>query len=78
MEAVKRIEVALSGLDGPARPQGGGYPAQEVQAGMDAAEADRKLLETLVDIRSAKADDQDGSATDAAYADAFRSADIDV
>ena len=32
----------------------------------------------MIDIRSAEADDQDGSATDAAYADAFREAGIDL
>ena len=50
----------------------------EVQAGLDGAERDRRLLDRLVDIRSAKADDPDGSATDAAYADAFRDAGIDL
>ena len=48
------------------------------QAGADAAERDRTLLDRLVDIRSAKADDPDGSATDAAYADAFREAGLDL
>ena len=42
------------------------------------AENDQKLLARLVDIRSAKADDPDGSMTDAEYADAFREAGIDV
>ena len=50
----------------------------EVQAGLDAAQRDRALLDRLVDIRSAKADDPDGSATDAAYADAFGEAGIDL
>ena len=36
------------------------------------------LLDRLVDIRSAEADDPDGSATDAAYADAFREAGLDL
>ena len=40
-------------------------------------EADRALVDRLVDIRSAQADDPDGSATDAAYADAFAAAGID-
>ncbi len=46
--------------------------------GCDAAQRDRALLDRLVDIRTAKADDPDGSATDAAYADAFREAGIDL
>jgi len=51
---------------------------RDVTQAAAAAENDQKLLATLVDIRSAKADDPDGSATDAAYADAFREAGIDV
>jgi serine/threonine-protein kinase len=50
---------------------------QEVRAGLEAAEADRSLLGQLVDIRSAQADDPDGSATDASYARAFADAGID-
>ena len=50
----------------------------EVQAGAVAAERDRTLLNRLVDIRSAKADDRGGWATDAAYADAFREAGLDL
>jgi serine/threonine-protein kinase len=78
LEAVKRIEVALAGLNDSRTHRAVGALRAEVQAGMDAAEADRTLMEALADIRSARADDQDGSTTDAAYADAFRSADIDV
>jgi serine/threonine-protein kinase len=43
-----------------------------------AAENDQALLAKLMDVRSAKADDPDGSVTDAAYADAFREAGIDI
>ncbi len=50
----------------------------ELQAGAVAADRDRTLLDKLVDIRSAKADDLDGSATDAAYAGAFRDAGLDL
>ncbi|MFI5460714.1 MAG: tetratricopeptide repeat protein [Isosphaerales bacterium] len=42
------------------------------------AENDQKLLARLVDIRSAWADDPDGSTRDAAYEDAFREAGIDI
>ncbi len=44
-------------------------------AGM--ARRDHDSLSKLVDIRSARADDPDGSARDAAYAEAFREAGID-
>jgi len=50
----------------------------EIQTGLDAAQRDRALLDRLVEIRSAKADDRDGSATDAAYATAFRETGIDL
>jgi tetratricopeptide (TPR) repeat protein len=49
----------------------------QVLEGSQAAEADRSLLDRLVDIRSAKADDRIGSETDAAYARAFREAGLD-
>ncbi len=39
---------------------------------------DRDLLDRLVDIRSVEADDPDGSITDAAYAEAFRAAGVDL
>jgi serine/threonine-protein kinase len=51
---------------------------RDVDRGLADARANRKLLDDLVDIRGAKADDPDGSATDAAYAEAFRAAGIDV
>jgi serine/threonine-protein kinase len=51
---------------------------REVQAGLEAAEADRLLRERLVEIRSASAHDAGGLATDTGYADAFRSAGIDL
>ena len=50
----------------------------EIQAGLDAAQRDKALLDRLVDIRLAEADDEDGSATEAAYANAFREAGIDL
>jgi serine/threonine-protein kinase len=50
---------------------------RSVRAGLAAAVADRDLLARLVDIRSAAADHPDGSATDAAYAEAFGAAGID-
>ncbi len=50
---------------------------RKVQARLDAARRDQALLDRLVDIRSAEADDRDGSTADAAYADAFGEAGID-
>ncbi len=43
-----------------------------------AAEVEARLLREVVDIRSAEADDHDGSASDATYAAAFHDAAIDV
>ena len=51
---------------------------REVTQAAAAAENDQKLLARLVDIRSARADDPDGSATDGDYADAFSEAGIDI
>jgi Flp pilus assembly protein TadD len=51
---------------------------QEVSQAAQAAEVDQKLLAKLVDIRSAEADDLDGSETDLAYGEAFREAGLDV
>src|SRR5262249_19220136 len=48
----------------------------EVTRDADAAEVDRKLVANLIDIRSRRVDDHDGTATDAKYADAFREARI--
>jgi serine/threonine-protein kinase len=51
---------------------------ESVTAAAQAAENDQNLVDKLIDIGSSKADDRDGSATDAAYAAAFREAGIDV
>jgi eukaryotic-like serine/threonine-protein kinase len=51
---------------------------QSVTAAARAAEHDQKLLDKLFDIRSAQEDDPDWSLTDAAYANAFREAELDV
>jgi serine/threonine-protein kinase len=78
LEGLERAEAALSdGGDPTARRQLAALRAQ-VQEGTEAAERDRVLLATLDDIRSARADDHDGSATDSAYAAAFRDASFDV
>jgi serine/threonine-protein kinase len=80
LAAIRRVEEALgtgTGGDVKVRQQSDALRA-EVRAGSDRAERAHRLLERLIDIRSAKADDPDGSATDAAYADAFQQAGIDL
>jgi tetratricopeptide (TPR) repeat protein len=42
------------------------------------AQNDQKLLDYLIDIRAARADDREGSATDANYASAFREVGLDM
>ncbi len=84
-EDIPRWEVALAAVE-QADPAGDAnakaaarWPcSNEIQAGLDAAQRDKALLDRLVDIRSAEADDPDGSVTDAAYAEAFREAGIDL
>jgi len=51
---------------------------RQVKKGSAAAENDRDFLDKLIDIRLAKTDDRDGSASDANYAAAFREAGLDV
>jgi eukaryotic-like serine/threonine-protein kinase len=51
---------------------------EAAEAAAQAAESDRRLLEKLVDIRSAKTDDHNGSISDLDYARAFQEAGIDV
>jgi tetratricopeptide (TPR) repeat protein len=78
LEGLKRAEAALSDEGAPNARQQLAMLGVEVQAGAAAAERDAALMTKLVDIRSAYADDPDGTATDAAYADAFREAGYDV
>ena len=83
-EDLSRWEVALAAVEqAEAAGDAGAAPRllalrTEVQAGLDAARRDKALLDRLVDIRSAEADDPDGSITDRDYADAFREAGIDL
>jgi superkiller protein 3 len=51
---------------------------RQAETAAQAAERDRRLLDSLVDIRSAEADDPGGGITDAAYAEAFRVGGLDV
>jgi tetratricopeptide (TPR) repeat protein len=80
LAAVRRLDDLLDGGRGSAGETRGQLATlrAEVAAGSDGAVRDRRLLDHLVDIRSAKADDPDGSATDAAYTDAFKERGIDV
>ncbi|MFO0891162.1 MAG: serine/threonine-protein kinase [Isosphaeraceae bacterium] len=79
-----RWRLALAAIDQAEGPLDGENRARlvalrdEARAGERAAEADRELLDRLVDVRSARADDSDGSATDDAYAGAFRGAGLDL
>jgi eukaryotic-like serine/threonine-protein kinase len=52
--------------------------SDEVVSASRAAERDAKLVRDSIDIRSAEADDPDGSASDAGYAAAFRAAGLDI
>jgi serine/threonine-protein kinase len=51
---------------------------QQAEAAADAERRDRRLLDTLVEIRSAEADDRGGWGSDAAYAEAFRAVGYDA
>ncbi len=51
---------------------------RQAEAAAKAAERDHRLLDRLVDVRSAEADDRGGSISDLAYSDAFRDAGLDV
>jgi serine/threonine protein kinase/tetratricopeptide (TPR) repeat protein len=67
----------VADLDDPAARRRAAELIQAVEDGANAAAKDRELVATLIDIRSSSSDDRDGSATDAAYREAFRGARID-
>ena len=85
-EDVARWQVALAALEQAEAAAGDAAPARdrlmalhtEIQTSLDAAQRDRALLDKLVDIRSSKTDDFDGTATDEAYAGAFGEAGLDL
>jgi serine/threonine-protein kinase len=78
LDAARAVErIAADARDQPTRHRID-LLVQAVGSAANAAAADQKLLDSVVDIRSAKADDRDGSASDAAYAAAFREANYDV
>jgi serine/threonine-protein kinase len=83
-EDIQRWEVALAAVE-QADPAGDPNTKarlaalqEQIRSGLEAARRDKTLLDRLVDIRSAEADDPDGSDTDASYAEAFRAAGIDL
>jgi eukaryotic-like serine/threonine-protein kinase len=83
-EEIQRWEVALAAVE-QANPAGDANTKaqlaalhEEIRAGLEVAQRDKALVDRLVDIRSAEADDPDGSETDAAYAEAFRAAGIEL
>jgi serine/threonine protein kinase/tetratricopeptide (TPR) repeat protein len=77
-QAVKRAEDLLGPLIDAASERRVRELGDQVASATQAAERDAKLLGEVVDIRSAEADDPDGSASDAAYARAFRDAELDL
>ncbi len=70
LAATRRVEDALgTGTSGDPEPRRQLDALRaEMRAGIDGAERDRRLLDRLIDIRSAKADDLYPSDTEAAYA----------
>ncbi len=76
LAAVGQAE-GVAGGDPEALRQLGALRA-EVRLGAERADRDRVLLDRLVDIRSSRADDPSGDATDAAYASAFRDAELNL
>jgi tetratricopeptide (TPR) repeat protein len=78
LQAVKRAEDPLGPLTDAASQRRVRELSDQVASATQAAKRDAKFVGEVVDIRSAEADDPDGSASDAAYALAFRDAEIDV
>jgi tetratricopeptide (TPR) repeat protein len=78
VEAAKRaVELLGQLIDAPSRQEILALQ-QKVAEQAQAAERDAALIRATVDIRSAEADDPNGSASDAGYARAFHDAGIDV
>jgi serine/threonine-protein kinase len=77
-DAAQAVEGLL--IDAPDEPTRRHMTAlvRDITQAAGAAETDQKLLTRLVEIRSAKADDRDGSITEMDYAHAFAEAGIDL
>jgi tetratricopeptide (TPR) repeat protein len=78
LQAVKRAQDLLGPLIDTALQRRVRLLGDQVAISAQAAERDARLVREAVDIRSAEADDPDGSVSDAAYARAFRDAEIDL
>ena len=85
-EDIQRWEIALAAVE-QAGPAGNSKSVAQlralregISAGLDAAKRDKMLLDRLIDVRSAAAEDhgEQGSAPDEEYADAFREGGIDL
>ncbi len=83
-EEIPRWEIAMAAVE-QADPAGDPITRAQlasmqkaIEDGLDTARRDKSLLDRLVDIRSAEADDRDGSETDGAYTVAFRDAGIEL
>jgi tetratricopeptide (TPR) repeat protein/tRNA A-37 threonylcarbamoyl transferase component Bud32 len=77
LQSAQRAEDLLGPLIDTASKRQVRELGDQVAAATRAAERDARLLREAVDIRSAEADDPDGSGSDAAYARAFHDAEID-
>jgi eukaryotic-like serine/threonine-protein kinase len=83
LEEISRWQAALAAVkQAEAASDEGARPRllvlkDQIKDGLDAARRDQALLDRLVEIRSAEADDLTGSITDKAYAEAFGDAGID-
>ncbi len=83
-EEIQRWEVAMAAVEQGDHASDSNATAQlaslqeQIAGGLEAAKRDKALLDRLVDIRSAEADDRDGTITDHDYAEAFREAKIDL
>jgi serine/threonine-protein kinase len=80
LAAIRRAEDAVGSSGSSDAPRQLAAMRAEVQAGLDAAGRDLRLLARLIDIRSARADEAGsyGAATDPAYASAFKEAGLDL
>ena len=77
-EAVARVAVVLGDAPDSADRKSLDALRAAVDAGLNGARSDQRLVEHLLDIRSASADDSDGSGTDSSYAAEFAGSGIDV
>jgi tetratricopeptide (TPR) repeat protein len=83
-EEIQRWEVAMAAVEqadhagAPNATAQLGSLQKKIADGLESARRDQVLLDRLVDIRAAGADDEDCSITNREYADAFMEAEIDL